>query len=61
MQAIIAHGAGDLRVDTIADAAAPGEGEIQVNINKGGICDSDLQHGSFRFDEEFALAASMID
>ncbi|WP_152362675.1 L-idonate 5-dehydrogenase [Microlunatus speluncae] len=48
MRAVIAHGAGDLRVEEVADPT-PGPGEVLVRMEWGGICGSDLsywRHGS---------------
>ncbi|MBN8996422.1 MAG: L-idonate 5-dehydrogenase [Rhizobiales bacterium] len=50
MRAVVAHAAKDLRIDTVADAAAPGPGEVRVKIAAGGICGSDMhyyRHGGF--------------
>lgn len=47
MRAVVVHGAGDLRVEEVADPAA-GPGEVVVAMEWGGICGSDLaywQHG----------------
>ena len=49
MRAIVIHNPRDLRIETV-DAAAPGPGEVQVTMEAGGICGSDLhyyQHGGF--------------
>ena len=48
MKAVVVHGAGDLRVDTLPDPA-PGAGEVLIAMEWGGICGSDLayyRHGS---------------
>jgi L-idonate 5-dehydrogenase len=43
MKAVVVHGAGDLRVDTVADpVAAPGE--VVIAMEWGGICGSDLSY-----------------
>ncbi|TPE46636.1 L-idonate 5-dehydrogenase [Amaricoccus solimangrovi] len=61
MKAIVIHAPHDLRVDEIAPAAAPAEGEVRVAISHGGICGSDLHyyhHGGFgavRIREPMAL------
>lgn len=50
MHAIVAHAAGDLRVEPRPDAADPGPGEVSVDVVAGGICGSDLhyyRHGGF--------------
>lgn len=49
MPAIVIHQAGDLRLEERA-APAPGDGEVLVRIDRGGICGSDLhyvRHGGF--------------
>ncbi len=43
------HAQGDIRIETI-DVAAPGPGEVRLQMGAGGICGSDLhyyQHGGF--------------
>jgi L-idonate 5-dehydrogenase len=49
MKAIVIHGAGDLRIED-RDIAPLGGGEVEIRINAGGICGSDLHyfnHGGF--------------
>ncbi len=49
MKAIVIHAAKDLRVDE-READTPGEGEVEVAVEAGGICGSDLHyfnHGGF--------------
>ena len=49
MQAIVIHGARDLRLEA-CPAASPGSGEAQIDLALGGICGSDLHyynHGGF--------------
>ncbi|MCG6903481.1 MAG: L-idonate 5-dehydrogenase [Rhodobacter sp.] len=49
MKSIVIHAAKDLRIEN-QTAAAPGPGEVQINIASGGICGSDLHyynHGGF--------------
>src|SRR5678815_4301581 len=43
MRAAVLHAVKDLRVETVADAA-PGPGEVEVRIEAGGICGSDLHY-----------------
>jgi len=43
MRAVVVHGAGDLRVDEVADPLA-GPGEVVVAMEWGGICGSDLAY-----------------
>src|SRR6476620_10254752 len=48
MKAVVVHGAGDLRVDTLPDPT-PAAGEVLIAMEWGGICGSDLayvRHGS---------------
>jgi L-idonate 5-dehydrogenase len=48
MKAVVVHGANDLRIDELPDPV-PGEGEVLVAMEWGGICGSDLaywRHGS---------------
>ena len=50
MFSIVAHGPRDLRVEEIEPPAAPGPGEVGVDLRVGGICGSDLHyfhHGGF--------------
>ncbi len=49
MKAIVVHAANDIRLETRA-AREPDSSEVQVRIERGGICGSDLhyvQHGGF--------------
>jgi L-idonate 5-dehydrogenase len=49
MRAVVIHAPKDLRIDNFPDAA-PGPGEVRVQIANGGICGSDLHyyhHGGF--------------
>ena len=43
MRAVVVHGAGDLRVDEVADPVT-GPGEVLVAMEWGGICGSDLAY-----------------
>jgi L-idonate 5-dehydrogenase len=50
MRSVVVHAPLDLRVETMPSTAAPGPGEVKVNLAAGGICGSDLhyyQHGGF--------------
>lgn len=59
-RAVILHKAHDLRVETVA-APPPGPGQVQVRIERGGICGSDLHYfhdggfGSIRVREPIVL------
>lgn len=57
--AVIAHAAGDLRVETIP-VAAPAADEAQIAIAYGGICGSDLHYWSHGAAGESILKAPMI-
>ncbi len=49
MQAIVAHAAKDIRIEE-RDTVRPGTGELLVQVDRGGICGSDLHyynHGGF--------------
>lgn len=49
MRAIVAHGAKDLRLETV-EPQSPGEGQVAIRLARGGICGSDLHyynHGGF--------------
>lgn len=49
MKAIVIHGPKDLRIEN-AEPSAPGPGQVQIAIETGGICGSDLHyfnHGGF--------------
>ncbi|MFC3997310.1 L-idonate 5-dehydrogenase [Nocardiopsis sediminis] len=43
MRAVRVHGPGDLRVDDIPDPV-PGEGEVAIAVEWGGICGSDISY-----------------
>ena len=48
MTAAVLHGVGDLRVEEVAVPSAPAPDEVQIRINRVGICGSDVhywQHG----------------
>ncbi len=48
MQAAVLHGIHDLRVESVASPGAPAPNEVQIQINRVGICGSDVhywQHG----------------
>jgi (R,R)-butanediol dehydrogenase / meso-butanediol dehydrogenase / diacetyl reductase len=44
MRAVRFHGVGDLRVEDVPGAAAPGAGEVRLRIRAAGICGSDLHN-----------------
>lgn len=43
MRAVVIHAANDLRIDTVAPVAA-GPRDVQIRIEAGGICGSDLHY-----------------
>ena len=50
MKAVVIHSTNDLRVESQAPAPVPAQGEVRVDILRGGICGSDLHyfhHGGF--------------
>lgn len=60
MPAVVAHGAGDLRLEELP-VPAPGPREVAVSVRYGGICGSDLHYwrhgavGDFRLREPLVL------
>ncbi|RZQ64887.1 L-idonate 5-dehydrogenase [Amycolatopsis suaedae] len=65
MLAVVAHGAGDLRVEH-RDEPVPGPGEVAVAVRYGGICGSDLHYyrhgavGDFRLREPLVLGHEVV-
>jgi L-idonate 5-dehydrogenase len=65
MKALVVHGAGDLRIDDVAEAS-PGPGEVQVKMTHGGICGSDLHYfrhgavGAFTLREPLVLGHEVV-
>ncbi|MFF5965062.1 L-idonate 5-dehydrogenase [Streptomyces collinus] len=65
MRAVVAHGAGDLRLEE-RPVPAPGPGEVAVEIRYGGICGSDLHYwrhgavGEFRLREPLILGHEVV-
>ncbi|BCW71742.1 L-idonate 5-dehydrogenase [Arthrobacter sp. NicSoilB8] len=57
--AVVAHAAGDLRIEDVA-LAAPGAGEAVVEVAFGGICGSDLHYWLHGAAGESVLRAPMI-
>jgi L-iditol 2-dehydrogenase len=60
MQAAVLHGVHDLRVEAVEAPGAPAPDEVRVQINRVGICGSDVhywQHGRIG---EFMVRAPMI-
>ena len=43
MKAVVIHAAKDLRVEEVADAEL-GDGQVRLQIERGGICGSDLHY-----------------
>ncbi|GGK80591.1 L-idonate 5-dehydrogenase [Streptomyces flaveus] len=65
MRAVVAHGAGDLRLEE-RPVPEPGPGEVAVDIRYGGICGSDLHYwrhgavGEFRLREPLVLGHEIV-
>ncbi|WDV49542.1 L-idonate 5-dehydrogenase [Streptomyces coeruleorubidus] len=65
MRAVVAHGAGDLRLEE-RPVPTPGPGEVTVEIRYGGICGSDLHYwrhgavGEFRLREPLILGHEIV-
>lgn len=65
VRAVVAHGAGDLRVEE-RPLPAVGPGEVAVDIHYGGICGSDLHYwrhgavGEFRIREPLTLGHEIV-
>lgn len=41
MRAAVLHGAGDVRIETVADPRGPGPGDVLIEVIRAGICGSD--------------------
>jgi threonine dehydrogenase-like Zn-dependent dehydrogenase len=41
MRAAVLHGAGDVRIETVADPSGPGPGDVLIEVSRAGICGSD--------------------
>ncbi|MDX2556411.1 L-idonate 5-dehydrogenase [Streptomyces stelliscabiei] len=65
MRVVVAHGAGDLRLEE-RPVPVPGPGEVAVDIRYGGICGSDLHYwrhgavGEFRIREPLVLGHEVV-
>ncbi|WP_069759933.1 L-idonate 5-dehydrogenase [Streptomyces sp. LUP47B] len=65
MRAVVAHGAGDLRLEE-RPVPVPGPGEVAVDVQYGGICGSDLHYwrhgavGEFRLREPLVLGHEIV-
>jgi L-idonate 5-dehydrogenase len=57
--AIVIHGAGDVRVEERAEPL-PGEGQVQVHIEVGGICGSDLSYYKYGAVGDFKVKRPMV-
>lgn len=58
-RAVVIHGAGDVRIEE-RPVAAPGEGEVQVAVELGGICGSDISYYKHGAVGAFTVTAPMI-
>ncbi len=60
MQAAVLHGVKDLRVEAVPAPGGPARGEVQVEINKVGICGSDVHYWEHGRIGDFVVRAPMI-
>jgi (R,R)-butanediol dehydrogenase/meso-butanediol dehydrogenase/diacetyl reductase len=44
MRAVRLHGVGDLRMEAVPDAPAPGRGEARLRVTAAGVCGSDIHN-----------------
>ncbi|MFJ7996433.1 L-idonate 5-dehydrogenase [Streptomyces sp. NPDC096310] len=59
MRAVVVHGAGDLRIDERPDPV-PGEGEVLLALEWGGICGSDVAYWKHGASGTAALAHPLV-
>lgn len=65
IQAVVIHGAGDVRVEERPEPL-PGEGQVQVEVDVGGICGSDLSYfrhgavGDFKVKRPMVLGHEVV-
>jgi len=59
MKAVVAHGAGDLRIDEVAEPE-PAAGEVAVRIVYGGICGSDLHYARTGANGAYTIVEPLI-
>ena len=60
MQAAVLHGVRDLRVEDVPAPERPARGEVQIEINKVGICGSDVHYWEHGRIGDFVVRAPMI-
>ena len=60
MQAAVLHGVRDLRVEDMPAPKAPAAGEVQIQINKVGICGSDVHYWEHGRIGDFVVREPMI-
>jgi L-iditol 2-dehydrogenase len=60
MQAAVLHGVKDLRVESVEAPGAPARGQVKVQINKVGICGSDVHYWEHGRIGDFVVRAPMI-
>jgi len=58
-QAVVIHGVGDVRVED-RPVVAPKDGEVQVSVELGGICGSDISYYKHGAVGAFAVTAPMV-
>ena len=60
MQAAVLHGVGDLRVEAVPAPGAPQAHEARIQINKVGICGSDVHYWEHGRIGDFVVREPMI-
>ncbi len=60
MQAAVLHGVRDLRVEEVAAPGQPAANEVRVQINKVGICGSDVHYWEHGRIGNFIVEAPMV-
>lgn len=59
MKAVVAHGAGDLRIDDVTEPGLPAD-RVAVDIVYGGICGSDLHYARAGANGAYTIAEPLI-
>lgn len=60
MKAAVLHGVHDLRIESVDSPSAPGPNEVQVQINRVGICGSDVHYWEHGRIGDFVVREPMI-